>query len=174
MKKVFTIQRLTILALLLAVNVILSIVPFLSIHTSFFKMNFSFLTLVIGGAVLGPVEAALIGAGADILVFFLQPVGPFFPGFTITAFITGIVYGLFFKEKITRIRNLGATAIVQFIIGLGANTYCLSLLYGKGYFALLPGRIAQALILFVVQFVVIELLNKYLIPKLKSIVYNHQ
>ena len=164
-KEFFSVKKIAILGMLLALNVVLAR---FSIHTLTVKVGFAFITLVISAMLYGPVEAGIIGALGDVLDYVINPVGAFFPGFTITAFITGLVYGFFLKEKVTILRAIGAAGIAQFVIGLICNTYLLTILLGKGFMALLPGRILQAVVLFVLQAVVIVILDKLFMQQLKN------
>ena len=89
----FTTRTLTLTALLTALEIVLS--RFLSISAWNTKIGFAFVPVVIAALLLGPVWAGIAAALADFLGAVLFPVGPYFPGFTLTAFLMGAVYGLF-------------------------------------------------------------------------------
>ncbi|MBR4142523.1 MAG: folate family ECF transporter S component, partial [Firmicutes bacterium] len=111
---------------------------------------------------LGPVEAAVCGGLADFLGATLFPIGTYFPGFTATAALTGLVFGLFFHKEQTPGRVIPAVLINQFILGLLINTYWISLLYGSPFKALFATRIVQSALLTVVQTAGILVLAKVL------------
>ena len=91
-------------ALLVALQVILA--RFLSINTTFVVVNFSFLAVALSGILFGPLWALAVGAVSDLIGATLFPFGAFFPGFTVTAGLVGLIYGLFLHQK-------GARALVN-------------------------------------------------------------
>lgn len=167
-RKRFTVQRLVLMAALIALHVVT--VRFLSIQTPLFRIGFGFVALVLAGVLLGPVEAMIVGAVADIIGALLFPSGPFYPGFTLTSALTGFTYGLFLHKKVTLLRTIFACAIVEFVLGLLLNTLWIHNLYGKAFLAILPTRAIQAVGMFVIQSVVIVLLNELLFKRLKGVV----
>ena len=171
MKQFFSVKKLALLGVLLALNVVLG---YYSIHTLDMKIGFAFVTLACAAALFGPVEAALIGALGDVLGFVVNPIGMFFPGYTITAALTGLVFGLFLRRKITWPKLLLAVAINQFLLGLCLNTFFIAFQIMGGVsgiwptiLGLLPKRALQAVILFVVQTLVIWIMDKALFPLLR-------
>jgi len=163
MPKIST-KHLTAMALLIALEIILS--RFLSLSAWNTKIGFSFVPVVIAAILLGPVYAGIVGALADFVGALLFPIGAYFPGFTLTAFLTGMVYGLFLYKRQSLPRILGAVAVNQFILSLLLNTLWISVLYGSPFGPLLVTRLVQSAILTVVQIVVIELIVKAL-PRLR-------
>ena len=163
MQKITT-KNLTAMALLIALEIILS--RFLSISAWNTKIGFSFVPVVAAALLLGPVYAGVVAALADFIGAVLFPVGPYFPGFTLTAFLTGLVFGLFLYRQQNLPRVAGAVAVNQFILSLLLNTLWISVLYGSPFGPLLVTRIPQCIILTVVQMIVIQLLVKVL-PRLK-------
>jgi ECF transporter S component (folate family) len=163
MPKIST-KHLTAMALLIALEIILS--RFLSLSAWNTKIGFSFVPVVIAAILLGPIYAGIVGALADFVGAVLFPIGAYFPGFTLTAFLTGMVYGLFLYKRQSLPRILGAVAVNQFILSLLLNTLWISVLYGSPFGPLLVTRLVQSAILTVMQIVVIELIVKAL-PRLR-------
>ena len=163
MPKVST-RTLTLTALLVAIEIVLS--RFLSISAWNIKIGFAFVPVAIAALLLGPVWAGITAALADFLGAILFPVGPYFPGFTLTAFFMGAVYGIFFYRKQSLTRVVLAVAVHQFVLSLLLNTLWISVLYGSPFGPLLLTRIPQSVLLAVVQVVVIEGLVR-LLPQLK-------
>jgi len=148
MSKTATRQLIT-LSILVAVEIVLN--RFLSINAWNIKIGFSFVPVVIAAILFGPLQAAVVGALGDFLGAILFPIGPYFPGFTLTAFLTGLVFGVFLHKEQTLSRILGAVVIAQFVLGLFLNTYWISVLYGSPFGPLLATRVIQAALLTVVQ-----------------------
>ena len=152
MKKHITTRMIVLLGLLAALEVVLS--RFLSITLWNQKYGFSFVPLVIAALLFGPVPAGIMAAVADVIGAVLFPTFTFFPGFTLTAFLTGAVFGLFLYRKQSWLRLLAAVAIVQLLLGLLLNSWWLSILYGSPYLPLLGTRIFQCAVMGSIQFLV--------------------
>ena len=161
----FNTKTLVTMALLTALEIVLS--RFLSIQTQVIKISFAFVPVVIAAVLLGPLEAGVVAALSDVLGAVLFPTGPFFPGFTLTAFLMGVVYGLFLHKKAKFRHVLLAVAIHQLLLSLLLNSLWISILYGPPYGALLLTRLPQCALLAVVQLLVIPLLL-HLAPRLKG------
>ena len=161
----FDTKTLIILALLVAMEIILN--RFLSINAWNIKIGFSFVPIVIGAILFGPIHAAIIGGLGDFLGAILFPIGPYFPGFTLTAVLMGLVWGFFLHNNQPILKIILAAAINQLILGLVVNTYWISFVYGSPYGPLFITRIMQAAILMVVQTIVIYGISKA-VPRLKK------
>lgn len=135
-------SRLVMMGLLMAMEIILT--RFLSINTPILRLGFGFLPISILGILYGPLWAGLTYALGDILGANLFPTGDFFPGFTLSAFLTGMVFGsILYGHEVTWKRSFLASTIVVLFIDLCLNTYWLSILMGKGFIVLLPTRIMK-------------------------------
>ncbi|MBR3587497.1 MAG: folate family ECF transporter S component [Oscillospiraceae bacterium] len=162
-KQKFTTRTLTTLAMLIAIEVILS--RFLSINAWNIKIGFGFVPVLIAAILYGPLAGGLVGALSDFIGAVLFPIGTYFPGFTLTSFLMGLVFGLFLYKKQGWLQGFAAVGINQFILGLFLNTFWISLLYGSPYVPLLATRVFQSILLSVVQLICIQLmvpiLNRY-------------
>ena len=160
----FDVKKLIQISLLIAIEVILT--RFCSIQTPIVRIGFGFLPIAIIGMMYGPLSAGVASIG-DILGMLLFPTGgSFFPGFTLTAFLTGIVYGVFLYNKPkTWPRIIGAVLTVCLVINLGLDTLWLSILMGKGYIALLPTRIMKAVLMIPVQTFIIGIIWKKVVVR---------
>ena len=164
MRKITT-KTICIMGLLIALEIILS--RFLSISAWNIKIGFSFVPIVVAALLLGPVYAGVAAALADFIGAVLFPIGAFFPGFTLTAFLTGLVFGLFLYRKQSFPRILGAVAVNQLILSLLLNTLWISVLYGSPFLPLLGTRLVQCAVLSAVQLVTVQLIVNAL-PRLKG------
>ena len=134
------VRALAMAAVLLALNVALNGV---SIYiTPEIKIGVSFLTQAAVGMLLGPVYAMLTGAAGDILQAMLFPKGAFFPGYTLTAVLSGLIYGvLLFERRPPHVFNVVLSkAFVNLFCNIGLNTLWLYLTTHNGFWALLPAR----------------------------------
>ena len=153
------------MAMLAAVQIILS--RFLSINLWNLKIGFAFVPIALAGMLLGPMGAGLTGMVADLIGATLFPSGTFFPGFTLTAFITAFGYGFFLHKKQGMVNILAAVLFSEIVGTLLLNTLWISILYGTPFIPVLIPRIAQAVGMGIVEIIIIRLLANY-VPHLKK------
>ena len=130
------------------------------------RVSFTFVPIAAAAMLFGPLPAAILGAVIDVLGAILFPSGSFFPGFTLTAFLHGAIYGLFLYEKPRRVppllRAVLAVAVYLLVCSLGLNTLWISILYGTPFLPSLLRRLIQAAVMGPVQVLVIGLLQPLL------------
>ena len=90
-----------------------------------------------------------------------------FFGFTLDAILGGVIYGIFlYKKPLKWWRVFIPEVLVKVFINCGLNTLWVSMLYGKGFMALLPARVIKNAIMLpidtVILFVALGLLLKIL------------
>lgn len=157
--------KLCTLALLLALEIILT--RFCSITTTFIRIGFGFIPISLAGIMYGPLAAATVYAIGDLIGAVLFPSGPFFPGFTLSAALTGLIFGFVFYKRNINIRTaFTASSVVVVCIDLCLNTYWLSILYGNAFIAMLPGRIAKCILTIPIQTLLIPLIWNKLAKRL--------
>ena len=164
MKKMNT-KMLVTAAILIAMQIILS--RFLSINAWNLKIGFAFVAIFAAAYFYGPAFSVTVAVISDVLGALLFPSGSFFPGFTVTALLAGLLYGCLLYKKQTPGRIIMTVLVDQLILGLVVNTYWLSILYGTTFGAVVITRIFQCMIMIPVQYVTISLLMKKL-PALKK------
>lgn len=154
-KKNFT-RKLCIAALLTAAAIVLSrLVPVINFWST--KIDFSFAAVMLAACILGPVGGLAVGGLADLIGAILFPIGAYFPGFTVTAAITGLVFGLLLYKKCNLVRIIIAVVSTQLVCGLLLNTWFISILYTKAFTALLVTRLVQFAVMSAVEIVFAEL-----------------
>lgn len=168
------VTMITTLGLLIALEVVLT--RFFKIEpTITLRFSFGFVAFVIAGMLYGPVASAGVAALADFCGAILFPTGgAYFPGFTVTAFLTGLVLGLFLYKKQNLFRIIVATLITQVFGSLLLNAYWLSLIIsGKSYSAILITRSLQGVIMSIIMIISIQVISKQLLPRLKPVLTDH-
>lgn len=133
--------RLVTAALLVALSVIAS--RFLSINTPILRIGFGWLPVLLAGMLYGPSWGFLVGALADFIGATLFPFGAYFPGFTLSAGLSGAIVPLLLGRDRWRSaywKLLAAIAVSEFTTSVVLNTYWLMIITGKTAFALLPVR----------------------------------
>ncbi len=160
MKKLNTLV-LTQAAVTIALEIVLN--RFASINTLGLKIGLSFAPIALCAMLNGPLIAGACYALADLLGALLFPIGPYFPGFTLMAFVMGVVYGLFLYNKPTlRFWSfLAPTLINCLVIGLCINTAWVAILYGsKTYWGWFVYRLSQYAVLIPVHLILLPMLNR--------------
>lgn len=117
------------------------------------KIGFGFLALACIARLYGPVMAMKAGAIADIVSYILYPVGGFyFPGFTLTGLLEGMVYGCcLYGGSLNWRRVLLARMLVSFLLNVGLNSFWLKIFYGQAILTILPMRLLKSVLLFPVD-----------------------
>jgi ECF transporter S component (folate family) len=149
--------KLVTIAFFIAMEIILT--RYLSVDVAgIARIGFGFLPVAMIAIIYGPLWAGGAYALGDILGMLVFPKGAYFPGFTLTAFLTGIVFGLvLYKKEITWKRTLIASLIVVLCLNLCMDTYWLHILMGQGFLAMLPLRITKCVFEIPVQVILIPL-----------------
>ena len=100
----------------------------------------------------------------------LFPIGAYFPGYTLTAALSGATYGLFLQNGGAKsfAKVTAASLIINLVYHLGINTYWTTLFTGKGYLALLPTRVFSNVVLLPMEIIVIMLTYKFLIERIEK------
>lgn len=171
-------------ALLIALQVVLS--RWLSFQTWNLKIGFSFVPVVLAARLFGPLEAMLVYGIGDVVGTFLFPVGAYFPGFTVSAVLSGLIYGLFLYKKngsyvffgkkdgkATKkseiFRLVGAVGLIQLICSFFLNSLWISIAYGAPFAAQLATRWPQSLSMGAVQIVLLALVLERLCAPVEKI-----
>ena len=159
----------TVCAILVAVHVLLSRI--LSVNAWNIKIGLAFLPVYAAAYLYGPWVAALVGGIGDLVGALAFPIGPYFPGFTLSCALTGVIFGLLLKGGKPFKSVVLAAAADQVIIGLLMNTFWIALLYGSPFLQLMEIRSVQAAIMFVLETVVIRLMD---VPMKKAAEYCYE
>ena len=167
MKKTkFTTEMLVFTSFMIALSVVLS--KLVSINISFLRIGFGFLPIAVLAIMYGPYVAAIGYGVADLLGAWLFPTGTFFPGFTVSAVLTGLIFGwVLYKKEVTFVRALAASALVCLTVNLLINTYWLTIIIGKGFTVLLASRAIKEVVAIPVMAVLIVTTDKYVLKRIK-------
>ena len=164
MQKLKNVRVLTVSAFLVAIATVLGFfkVPI----TELIEIRFQYLPIAVGGAMFGPAVGGVIGMLADVLGYLVKPTGAFFPGFTISSILSGIIYGLFFyKKRITVPRIIAAELTETIVCSLVINSINLSILYRNAFSVVVATRLLKVLIMFPIDTIILTVVLKA-IPRL--------
>ncbi len=156
--KGFGTRDMVLVSMFIALTIVLE--RSLSIQTPIVRIGFAFIPIASMAMLYGPVVGGVGAAIADFIGINLFPVGGgFFPGFTLTAFLTGVVYGIFLHNRKKSFINISiAVVIVTFLLNLGLDTFWLYMTMNMGVASLIPSRAIKALVMTPVQIATISLI----------------
>lgn len=156
-------KKLILAGLLLATTIVLN--RFLSIKTPILVISFSYIPIMLSSIMLGPWYTMLIAGFADLIGALLFPFGAYFVGYTISAVISGLIYGLFlyrkkeFSNKSFILRLILSTLIVLIVCNCLLNTIWIYITTKEALFAILPTRLLKQLIMLPIQVVSIYFID---------------
>ena len=140
LQNLYHIRPLATAAMLLAVQVALGLVVSFPVG-QYIRISFGYLALSSAGALLGPAVAAVNGALADVIGHFLKPMGAYFPGFTITGVVSGLIYGFMLYHRDFSLKRLLVTKLlIDVACNLLLNTLWLYIMSGNAALAMFPQR----------------------------------
>ena len=144
-KRIFSVENITVTAMLIACQVVLG--NLLQVPMLGKQYNFGFVPIALAGALMGPIPAAIVGGLGDLVGAHLFPAGAYFPGFTLTSALVGVLYALpLYHQKPTVWRVVVAVALAS-VVNLFLNSLWLSMMYGsKTYWGWLVSRAGTYLV----------------------------
>ena len=105
---------------------------------------------ILAGMLFGPAAGALTGLASDLIGYLINSHGgAFFPGFSLSAALTGLIPGLLLHQRWANLEywQVGlAVLITDLIAGVFLNTLWLTILYRQGFFIILPMRLLARLV----------------------------
>ena len=161
-----SLRLLTTSSILIALGVVLSFfrIPLSTVT----EITLTGLPIAAGGYLFGPWIGMLIGALIDVCGFFVAPKGPFFPGFTISTALIGMIYGLFLytewwdtndsRQGALRagakglvLRIVVAHLLKTVLISLLLNCFWLSVFYGMTFKVVFLASVPKEVINFPIE-----------------------
>lgn len=116
--------------------------------TEILELRFSALPIAAAGYLFGPAAGGAVGLVSDVGGYLIKPTGPFFPGFTLTSIAAGVIFGcLLYGQKPTLRRIFMTQVLYSLVCGLLLNSLWLSILYGRGFIAVLGARLVKELVM---------------------------
>lgn len=170
-------KKVILSGILLALLIVLN--RFVSIKTPLLVISFSFVPIMMSAIWLGPKYSALIAGLGDFIGAILFPFGTYFPGFTVSAALSGLIYGLFLYKKPEKkvsnkkfiIKLVVSNLLVLGIVEIFIVSIWLNILYGKAYLVVVSSRVLAQVIMFPIRIVTIFFLEKLTRPMVKRYLY---
>ncbi len=153
-----TTKKLAVSALFITLDIVLTRV--FALNTPLMKIGLGFAPTALCAMLYGPWWAGLVAALGDMIGSLLLPVGAYFPGFTLTAAGTGVIFGLCLFGRGRQLRYpLLAAALNCVLITFLANTAMICVISGSPFTELLTVRAVQLAVMFPVQALVLAWLS---------------
>lgn len=163
-------RTLALAALFVGINITLDLLNIRVQVTPQLRIGFGYLCNASIGMLFGPVVTMLAGFCTDVLGYLMNSGGgAYFPGYTLTAMVGGLIYGLVLfrpseQRKLRLARCFIAKGLINLICNLGLNTLWLSMTYGDSFSVLFPVRAFKNLCLWPLEslmlFVVLEIVYR--------------
>ena len=170
-------KKIILSGIMLALLIVLN--RFVSIKTPLLVISFSYVPIMMSAIWLGPKYSTLIAALGDFIGAILFPFGTYFPGFTLTAGLSGLVYGIFLyknpEEKVESkkfiIKLIVSNLLVLGIIEIFIVSIWLNILYGKAYLVVVSTRVVTQVIMLPIRVITIFFLEKITRPIVNKYLY---
>ena len=162
------VKKIILSAILLAILIVLA--RFLSIKTPIIRISFGFIPVMLSAVWLGPKWSTLIGGLGDLIGALLFPSGPFFPGYTLSSILSGLIYGLIiyknpskkYTDKQFIIRLIVSVFLVLLVVNGVLNTLWIYVTAKEGTTIIASQRILKQFVMFPIQIIVIFILERVL------------
>lgn len=115
------------------------------------RLALGLIPIYIASILLGPVWGASVAAAADLIGYFINPLGgAYFVGFTITAALCGAIPGLVTKLFGDKFGGITAAVYAASLLSCVLNTFLLVYLYETPFFILFWPRLISSVIMSVI------------------------
>lgn len=156
------VRRIAYIALLSGLSIVLSRILSIRIPISGIegvRIGFGPLPLIVAGIFLGPIDGAICGVISDIMGYFINPMGPYVPIFTIISMLRGLLPGLlcFKRKNLPFIDYLLIIAISQILTSVIMVPLSLKMTFGIPLKStLIPAIISQAILIPIYSFLTMK------------------
>ncbi len=158
-KRGSNVQALVFSALLVASSVVFTRFLGFMAFGGAVRISFGGLPIALAGALLGPFWGGMTGMVADLLGATLFPQGAYFPGFTLTSTLLGVIPGIVLYSRKPSMKWIALSCLLSAVIcSLVLNTFWLTILLKKGFLVLLPTRTVSALTIATIEAVLLKVL----------------
>ncbi|AEX85525.1 putative membrane protein [Marinitoga piezophila KA3] len=169
-------KKMILSALFIVLSIILT--RLLSFRFSLFgvesiRIGFGTLPIFLSALILGPWYGFMVGALADFFGYWINPMGPFMPHFTLTSGLHGLLPGLVFWyvfKKETNFWSFAFSYLAGALVGVTLTPYFIHTLFGVPYGVLMPPRIVSLSIKFFLYPAIMVILYKR-IPQLEKLTH---
>lgn len=151
------------MALLISIKIVLGLLT-ISISDKL-KISISFIPIAAIGVLFGPIAGAIAGFVGDIIGFVVNPgSGAFFFGYTITAVISGLTWGIvLYEERVSVKRILLCKIFINIVLNVALNSFWIYLTTGKAVIAYMPFRILKNILMLPIEVVLLCICIRFIL-----------
>lgn len=133
------------MGIMLGIQIAISYIPSIKIG-NFTEFGFGFIGTALSGALFGPLYGLILATLSDIITSVLHGKA-FFIGFTISAALAGLIYGIGFWKKERNFRTIFMTVLlVTVIVNLGLNSIWVKIITDKAWATFMTLRFSKNII----------------------------
>lgn len=166
-----TTLQLTTMALLLAFRIMLGYIPSLRLG-EIAQIGVGFIGTALSSAIVGPWWGIVLSSLNDIITALLDGYNFFF-GYTLSAALGGMIYGLFLWRKEHNWKNiLIAVTLITIFVNLGLGSLWIRIMQGKAWAAFMPLRLSKNAVSLPINTLVLIIIFK--IPVIKRLIEKFQ
>ena len=165
-KRFSSVRMLAVCAMLLALRIAVGSV-FIPLGDSSLRIYFTFFIIALGASVYGPLMAVVAGCAADLLSFAIAPSGPFFPGYTLSSMLGGLIYGLFlYRRDLSVVRVFLCKLTINVLVNMLLGSLWNSVMMGKAFYYYLAKSVVKNLVLLPLETALMVLIFRLMNPLL--------
>ena len=163
--KQITPKRLSLMAMLIALQIVLS--KFLMLQlTDSIRLSIDSVPIILAGVWFGPVAGGFVGVLGDLLGTVLFPTaGAYFPLLTVAFMIIGVVAGLLsyaVQKRPVAVRAIACVIPAEFAGSLLFKSFALGTLYGLPFFTMVGIRVLPVAVVMIADTILVGVLDKLL------------
>ncbi len=167
-----TTRQITAMGIMLAILIVLSFVPSINFG-NLVQIGFGFIGTAFAGSLFGPWYGAVLAIANDLITYFMNGTGYFFPGFTLTAGLGAWIYGRVLWRREKNWKNiLLAVTLVTIICNIGLNSIWIKIMYDRAFAVFMPMRIYKNLISLPLNTIILMLI--FNLDAVKGIIKKYQ
>ena len=111
-KRRFTTKEITLMGMLIALHIIMAEVCKIAIIPRVLELSLGFVPLALSGMLFGVAPTVTVAVVGDVIGALLFNPGSFYFGYTLTAFFTGLIYGIFLHKKDLSVLRIAACQLL--------------------------------------------------------------
>ncbi|WP_159648746.1 folate family ECF transporter S component [Erysipelothrix aquatica] len=145
-------KKIAVMAMFVAIQIVVS--RLLSVTTPITKISFTFIPLAVTGYLMGVKISMLIAIIADLIGATLLPSGPYFPGFTVSAAVTGAAWGMLKGKDKPWLWVIGISFFHFAFVSLLLNSTWIYMMGGKAFSAIIGPRVLKSAIMLPLEIII--------------------
>ncbi len=179
----WSVRTVVFMGLLVSINIVLTRFLGFMIMGNTIRISFGSVPIMLAGILFGPLAGTITGIASDLIGVMLNSMGGgYFPGFTISAALVGLIPGLLFlkykRDNFSMLKIILSVLIVGIFVHLFLNTSWVVMIIQKeltiqtfveSFLGLLPPRLIARLIMIPLEIIFLTIiLRAYNTYKSKS------